>query len=315
MIEGGGGLRRWAARFLAAFLFVSSVTLVLDHHLHADAGFRLYRIQQHTPDPSQVAAAPSDEQREAVAAILDQQFYYLGKGAQCYCFVSEDCKYVLKFFKHYHLHLPYALENLWLPGPLKDWRDNWSRVRAEKKRRTFQSYELCARVMPEESGLVAFQWNGNYGLDQKVKLRLPSGTVQDLDLSTMDFLLQQYVEPAIVSIEKGDARAVIDNYLDMISQLTARGLVDRDRSFDGSFGFVGDSVVMMDVGEFYYDESIKSGSGYVRTMDELVRRLCHWLEPEYPELASYSQERWQEQLASQEVLGDDVDGFLGTLAI
>src|ERR1700724_132490 len=43
------------------------------------------------------------EQHRELAQILNQKFFYIGKGAQCYAFASDDQQYVLKFFKFKHL--------------------------------------------------------------------------------------------------------------------------------------------------------------------------------------------------------------------
>jgi len=45
----------------------------------------------------------SDQEHQELAQILNQKFSYIGKGAQCYAFVSDDQLYVLKFFKFKHL--------------------------------------------------------------------------------------------------------------------------------------------------------------------------------------------------------------------
>ena len=47
--------------------------------------------------------SPSLSDHSAIEKVLDQPFFYLGKGVQCYAFISQDGTTVLKFFKHYHM--------------------------------------------------------------------------------------------------------------------------------------------------------------------------------------------------------------------
>src|SRR5690348_5271745 len=63
-------------------------------------GFSIARITSEFPpdiswDPSPVAGVDSNEWNSA----LNQSYRYLGSGGQCFAFLSQDNRYVIKFFK------------------------------------------------------------------------------------------------------------------------------------------------------------------------------------------------------------------------
>src|SRR5205085_10468413 len=66
--------------------------------------FRIANITYDLPftPPWKVPHLTLDEYKN-LEKILSQTFSYIGKGAQCYAFKSEDGKFVLKFFKFKHL--------------------------------------------------------------------------------------------------------------------------------------------------------------------------------------------------------------------
>ena len=66
--------------------------------------FRLANITYELPfKPSWKVPSLTKEEYSRLAQITNQKFTYIGKGAQCYAFASEDGEYVLKFFKFKHL--------------------------------------------------------------------------------------------------------------------------------------------------------------------------------------------------------------------
>ncbi|MCB1084591.1 MAG: hypothetical protein KDK60_00655, partial [Chlamydiia bacterium] len=56
---------------------------------------------------------------------LKQPYHYLGKGSQSFVFLSEDKKYVIKFFKHQRWRLPSMIEALPLPRVWEQKRERW----------------------------------------------------------------------------------------------------------------------------------------------------------------------------------------------
>jgi hypothetical protein len=88
--------------------------------------------------------------------ILKQPFYYLARGGQSFVFVSEDQKYVIKFFKN----SPNAFV------PLK----KIPHKKISKLIRDIEGYLLAFERIPEESGLIFLKLDTENAFDQTVNL-------------------------------------------------------------------------------------------------------------------------------------------------
>lgn len=91
---------------LYVFLFIASF-FILERSLHFFSdGFSVGRIFY----PSQLLKRTDSNSTNQIANALNQPFYYLSCGAQCYAFASKDGEYVLKVFKFHHLRpSPFSL--------------------------------------------------------------------------------------------------------------------------------------------------------------------------------------------------------------
>ena len=91
-----------------------------------------------------------------VLSVLDQPFHYLGKGVQCYAFVSADDKYVLKFFRMRRL-----LPSPWLVKMplLESYKQEKIKRKSEELFRDFTSYKIAYEQLQEETGLVYVHLN------------------------------------------------------------------------------------------------------------------------------------------------------------
>ena len=125
--------------FLRIILVVVAVFLAALIYYPVTDDFRMGNLVHDMPAHPEWESPPlSPADKQELTRILDQEFSYMGKGAQSYVFGSADGKYVLKFFKFKHLKPSLIVE--WLPTipPLKKYKE----TQRKRKQRKLQRYYL-----------------------------------------------------------------------------------------------------------------------------------------------------------------------------
>ena len=83
--------------------------------------------------------------------ILNQTFYYLGRGRQCFAFASSDGKYVLKFPRTDIYSTPLWAKVL----PLKKYRKELESAHKEREEFIRESFRISFEYLKEDTGLIA----------------------------------------------------------------------------------------------------------------------------------------------------------------
>jgi len=174
------------------------------------------------------------------AAACPKRFTYLGSGVQCYAFLSEDGKSVLKLFKHYHLWPSTSL--------LKKLPFTAGIVRAREKRMEsiFNSAHFAAQHLEKETGILALQINLSKKRLPTVEVKDKIGVTHQVDLNKTPFLLQKRATPFFEALEKFTTEEI---------ETTITQLVETLKTFDSSdhllstnFGFCEGMPCAIDVG-------------------------------------------------------------------
>lgn len=247
-------------------------------------GFFPYQIPSSLPFHKEWEVAANT--KEPFSKIFSQPFRYLGKGCQCFVFASEDSKYILKLPYHSHLQPP-----IWLrPIPLL--AELYRVKRMLKGHRTLQrdatSYLLAYDKFQEETGLLYVHLNKTDYLHQKVQVFDKIGVEHILDLDNHEFILQKKAEPFYPKIDQWMSQGKIEQAKIALSELCKllykryeHGIDDRERNFDGNYGFIEDKPIQIDIGRFRAQEaSVKPEEEIERLLVPLKAKL----KKDYPEL-------------------------------
>jgi len=270
-----------------------------------NAGFALSKIRSPLP-PSSKWKIPdlSDVEEAEIQKIFSQPFNYLGSGAQCYAFLSDDGKYVLKFFKMSHLLPKKWLKYIPLPG-LDDYRFRKVDKRMHRQRQLFGIYKTAYELFRKETGLVYVHLNKSKNLQKKVKLydRMRKCTIVDLDQT--EFFLQEKAELVPDRIDyymqngrEEEAIAAISKLLETVVFQCKQGYIDRDSGISHNWGFVGDRVIHFDIGRIIEDDSAKQPSYYHREVLRVGKKIERWLAVRYPSLLPPLEEKIHEIIAA-----------------
>lgn len=238
----------YLAVFLAAFN-------TIEHICHnVTEGFTLGRIQ----------FAEKGLEKEVVDektyASLDQTYHYFAKGNQCFVFLSEDGKSILKFFK-YARHTPPAwTADVPLLNRFKPLRKERIAKTAWKRERDFRGYSLAFDHFQEESGLVHLHLKPTKGFPT-ITIYDKLGIRHTLDLGAVPFVLQKRATPVFNQFKAWLEGGEVDKMKKAIPQIVALyqkrlelQLDDDDVNFYSNTGIVGDTPILIDPGHFILSE-------------------------------------------------------------
>lgn len=194
-----------------------------------------------------------------VISILQQPFYYLGKGRQFFVFESADHKWVLKFIKCQRL---------------QKWSDQFfpdkKAQRAKKVNDLFASIALAAGPLADLTGVLYAHIQKGKNFHMPVTL-YNGGFSHSLNIKEVPFVLQRKAEHVRKVLEKEPSR--FNELVLLFKTLADRGIVDID---DGSvtrnnIGFLPDRAIFVDIGTFRVDPNATNRlSRDLQRLDELT---------------------------------------------
>lgn len=255
--------------------------------------FRYGNINYELPfeSPWQLPELNSQE-REQLAAILDQKFSYLGKGAQCYAFASEDGQYVLKFFKFKHLKPHFLVDMLPSIPPLNNFKETTAKRKERKLLSVFDGYDLAYRENREGSQILYLHLIPSDNLHKKVTVVDKIGLKMAINLDDVVFLVQRKGETMRTRLQRllgqndiQQAKRSIAAILEMYIGEYNKGIYDRDHGVMHNSGFVGDIPFHLDVGKLSKEERMKLVEVHRKDLEHVIWKMDVWVKANYPEHA------------------------------
>lgn len=215
---------------------------------------------------------------EAAQRALSQKYTYLARGAQSFAFLSEDGKYVVKFFRMKHLQS--KLKDHFRPGVVKR--------RAENLQSIFSAHKLAWDELKEETGLVFLHLNKSCNLNLCLEVKDWLGRTHKIDLDKTEFVLQEKAELIFTHMKKVKEKEGIKGvektlaaFLGLVQTQIDRGIFDRDKAVSHNYGFVGDKPVHLDIGRLTKGEKLGE-------YERIYGRVAAWLKENAPEVLAQS---------------------------
>ncbi|MCH9613587.1 MAG: hypothetical protein SP1CHLAM54_05920 [Chlamydiia bacterium] len=245
--------------FISCAIFFSLGPVV---HKATD-GFAVVNIEK---APFEHCATAPPLTKDALAR-LDQPFTYFAKGGQCYVFLGADQKTILKVFKFQHMRVPPLFDHAFM---LKKKRARKHAVFLE----AIESTALSMRDLVKETALIGVHLGHSTDVPDQLTLIDKIGVKHQVKAHSLYFMLQERAEPLKPSIELANAA------MDLIENLSKKGIVDKDPSFALNFGLFNGQVVQFDVGRF-----VDEGGGLKQhEVAKLYESIEHYFADNAPEL-------------------------------
>lgn len=253
----------------------SKVTCDLSHHFHFPA------------------SPISPQELEAINSTLEKPFTFLGRGVQCYAFLSQDGTTVLKLFKHHHFGLP---SDLLHHLPLK-WAENVIQKRNQRLQHIYKSAQIASSWLKEESGTLYLHLEKTPGLHPQVTLHDKLKSPYPLDLNDAEFFLQRRARTAKEVIKEllnqGNPKGAIERILAVL-ELTRRqsdlGIKNKDPRVLENCGFCGSDVQLIDIGSLKMRSRSTNPDPTGKALFKAKQQILRWIGEKHPEYLTPIQE-------------------------
>jgi len=255
-------------------------------------GFQVGKICSSEKEGLQYEISVKEVDIQQVNAILQQPFYYLGHGFQCYAFLSGDGEYVLKFFRFQRMRLPewsYSFSSFpFVKGYIAEKEEEF-RVRKED---IFGGIKVGFEAAAEETGTLFVHLNKTKGLHPITTIYDKLGQSYKLSMDQMEFMVQKrasHIQPILRELMAQDraeeAKKRLDQILELMVGCSKKGVKDTDNALirKNNLGFLKDKAIYIDSGKFVFRDDIKTKEGFQKDLVRL-QPLQRWLDQNYPEL-------------------------------
>jgi hypothetical protein len=279
-------------------LFLPTLVLfifVLRPEVKASIPFSLEAIRpQSYSFPEWVCRNLNEEEGSQVSEALAQSYKYLGAGGQCYAFVSEDDKYVIKFFKQKAFAIPAWIERFPIPLLMGWIKEAKMKKRLEHRNKVFAAFRLSLDHLSQETGLLYAHLNRTTHLNKELSFCDANGLCHLLNLDDLEFVIQKKAEMAFARIDalmlSGDiagASEAIAKLLQLNVDLCQKGYRNRDPNFRSNCGFIGNQAVLVDVGRIVPSEDVKKPDAMKKELGKAIPRFQEYLSAKHPELLAF----------------------------
>lgn len=275
--------------------------VIATHHafFQRTSGFCIEKIKSnHSYDPRWETGPLTESQKELIEKLSKQTFSYLASGKACYAFVSEDQKYVIKFFKQKHMYPNPLYNKIPLPTKYRNLADQKKITRHMLREKTYKSYLIAYTVLKEETATQLLHLNKKKVIHKKFHFTDQHGEKFTIRLDKMEFLIQKKASPIFDTITEymqknqvEQAKNIIDDILSHVNKRSLKGVSDSDLNCENNLGVCDGKIVEIDIGEFTIDSSSQDQYIVLKEMKETTNDLKKWLTYHYPSLASYLKDR------------------------
>lgn len=280
------------SKSLKLILLVSFVVIAAVFCPKKTAGFTLLGISsKRAYNPDWEIRSLTILEKKEVEDALSQSYHYLAQGSQSFVFSSQDCQYVIKFFKQRLFKPSHLLNSVPLPTILHRFRAKRNWKRADKLVRDFASYKYAFEELHDETKVVYVHLNSTTSLKKKLQITDKIGIHHTIDLDTTNFIVQKRAEPVFVRIHTLMMQGKVEEAKQNIGQIlrlhTARaekGFRDRDPDVLSNCGFIGAHAIKLDVGRFEKNDALKKPEIYRQEIKKIMVPFKSWIKCAHPAL-------------------------------
>ncbi len=229
---------------------------------------------------------------QSVGTILDQPFFYLSSGRQCFAFISQDQKFVLKFMNQAKFDLPYFLRKIPFP-----YLEEKAKKRKLRSLSFYESFHL-GKELTQQTAVLYAKLDREEALFPTLLVYDPIGYPKYIDLNQTHFILQkrgELIYPHLTSLEKEPNKFwnAVDSYLELVFSRIQKGIYDDDLNVDQNIGFIEGKAFLLDFGRLYRAQDL-SLSEKKRELRRSTKFFERWLIKKAPEKLSLFQEKRKE---------------------
>ncbi len=225
---------------------------------------------------------------EEIKFILDKDFFYLGKGHQCFVFESEDSDYVIKLLNYRRFDLPLIIRTFTFIPYIR----RMNQIRSLRLQPSLKSYCLAQHLLKEETGFVYTQMQNN-NFHKIIKVKDKANNVHKIDLFDVDFVVQKKAKPIFEHLEilyrtnKDKFKEAINSFLEVVFSRITKGIADDDLDVEINYGFYKEKAILIDPGRVFVDDSLLNQANQEKELLRSTRNLRRLILNKYPDMLPF----------------------------
>ncbi|MDP1609362.1 MAG: hypothetical protein Q8L98_08645 [Chlamydiales bacterium] len=202
-----------------------------------------------------------------LSSIFQQPFFYLDRGDETVAFVSQDERFVLKFFlqKKMQGKKRFSIPNVihWL----FPWHQEKKLLRKQARRQTLlrsmDNYAAVFQSMQNNTGTIALHLTPTVQLLPRIVVFDQIGEKHLVELDRASFILQHKAILVEKKLEKAasteEKQKVLQALEDFFVLRAKKGFTDLRKTFtlEKNFGFLGDEAIQFDVGGVVFSKDLQ----------------------------------------------------------
>ncbi len=274
-------------------------------YFYTTAGFTLGNIHSDLKHHIQWdTREPTEEETLKFQESIGQPYYYLGKGCQSYVFLSQDGKYVVKFFKFQRVRPQNWINFFTFIPSVKEYQNDKIKEKEKKLNNLFLSCKVAFDDLKNETGIVYVHLNKTDHLHHLLTVYDKLGLKHQLDLDRLEFVVQQRanmfadtIDDLMLDGQVEQAKLLIDRLLIMVLSEYHNGYADNDHALMQNTGVLNGNPIHIDVGQLIYNETVCDPAVYHQELLNKMTQARKWL-GRYPELLDHLNNRLLTQLGA-----------------
>ncbi len=221
----------------------------------------------------------------SIQLILNQPFYFMEKGFQCYTFSSKDDKYVIKLLNWK------ALEpSLWTQYLPDSWLYSLKEEKRKKKEHDFESYRIAFNELKEETGLIYLHLHKTEGLHASLCLYDPIGICHHISADQIEFILQKKVDLFVPYFEENKNNeekifSFLSSFITALKQRIQKKIRDSDVSLEYNMGVLEGKPIFFDIGNLTRETENTTLPGEI--LQQEAKLALDWLRLNNPKFAHF----------------------------
>ncbi len=282
--------------FSLLIFFALCFLVVYSKFIRRTKGFSLHKITSQYP----LNAHWQTKIPENIEDIFCGPFHYLGSGKECYVFVSDNQKYVIKFFKQKHMTNKHPLKVLSFIPSIHKYVEQRLITHRFLREKMFHSFWIAHHELAQETGLVYLHLCKTKNLKRKGLFYDQFHQPFVLNLDQMEFVIQRKASPVFPKVkqlaennQREEFIKVLRSIFTLIVQRCQKGVGDRDINCEKNLGFIEDRAIEIDVGEFYYCPNLMQNINLQDELEQATADLKNYLVEINPEWKDILEEEIQ----------------------
>lgn len=271
---------------LKIFLLVAFVATVAKIWVNYTCSFRIDKINPGSFFENHIDIRISKDSK--LDSILNQKFKFLCKGRHTFVFISENNKYVIKFFRFHRYRLPI---NLQIGKSLPFISSICEKLEKELDilyLETMDSYRLVYEKIKNETATVYVHLNKTSDLNKKFRIIDKFNISYVINLNDFGFVIQKKAKTFSKKLLecKNDTRIVEDlltSFFINLRSIYKKGILNKDRHVLNNLGIIDNKVVEIDVGRFAFYKELSKKDILEKEAYQYTTYLRKWLSKNIPE--------------------------------